>query len=98
MHSSYGLATKVTALPGKHDSMVELLLKVSRVVFSVPGCLSYVVSTLPAEPDAVFIAEFWGSHDDQRAAFAMAHIFELANEFHALAAHVEQYELTPLTR
>lgn len=45
MHSSYGLATKVTALPGKHDSMVELLLKVSRVVFNVPGCLSYVVST-----------------------------------------------------
>ena len=97
MYSSYGLATKVTALPGKHDMMVELLMEVSRVVFNVPGCLSYVVSTLPSEPDAVFIAEFWGSHTDQKTAFARADIFELANEFHTLAAHIEQHELTPLT-
>lgn len=92
----YGLATKAHALPGKHKLLVETLEEVTRLVFNVPGCLSYVVSTLPAEPDAVFITEFWDHPDSQRSAFAMAGIYEVALRFHALSAGIEQHELRPL--
>lgn len=98
MNSSYGygLATKARSLPGKHELLVEALEEVTRLVFNVPGCLSYVVSTLPAEPDAVFITEFWDHPDSQRSAFAMAGIYEVALRFHALSTDIEQHELRPL--
>ncbi|HYM86447.1 MAG TPA: antibiotic biosynthesis monooxygenase [Pseudoxanthomonas sp.] len=97
MHSTYGLATKVTAHQGRHADLIGVLADVSREVFNVPGCTSYVVSTVLSQPDDVFIVEFWASRDHQRSAFAMAGIFELANQFHTLAAHIEQHELVPLT-
>ncbi len=96
MNSSYGLATKARALPGKHELLVGVLEEVSRLVFNVPGCLSYVVSVLPNEPDAVFITEFWDHPDSQRAAFAVAGIYEIAMQFHALSTDIEQHELRPL--
>jgi quinol monooxygenase YgiN len=92
----YGLATKARALPGQHDLLVEVLEEVSRLVFNVPGCLSYVVSTVPDEPDAVFVTEFWDQADSQRSAFAMADIYEVALRFHALSTDIEQHELRPL--
>lgn len=95
-NSSFGLATKARALPGQHEALVGALEEVSRLVFSVPGCVSYVVSTVPTEPDAVFITEFWDSQDSQQAAFAMAGIFEIAVKFRALTAEIEQHELQPL--
>ncbi len=96
MNSSYGLATKVRAHPGKHALLVEVLEEVSRLVFNIPGCLNYVVSTLPSDPDAIFITEFWDSADSQRSAFAMAGIYEIAMRFHELSADIEQHELLPL--
>jgi quinol monooxygenase YgiN len=96
MNSSYGLATKARALPGKHELLVGVLEEVSRLVFNVPGCLSYVVSVLPNEPDAVFITEFWEDQQSQQSAFSMAAIYEIAIKFHALSAEIEQHELQPL--
>jgi quinol monooxygenase YgiN len=92
----YGLATKAYALPGKHKLLIEVLEEVTRLVFNVPGCLSYVVSTVPDEPDAIFITEFWDHPESQRSAFAMAGIYEVALRFHALSTDIEQNELQPL--
>lgn len=96
MNSSFGLATKARALPDKHDELVGVLADVSCLVFSVPGCMSYVVSTLPAEPDAVFITEFWDCRDSRESAFAMAGICEMATRFRLLTRGMEQHELQPL--
>ena len=97
MNSNFGLATKVQALPGKHPQLVEVLREVTRLAFSVPGCLDYVVSTVPSEPGAVFITEFWDTQASQQSAFAMAGIHEAMVQFQALSHEVQQYELRPLT-
>lgn len=96
MNSYYGLATKVRALPGQHESLSAVLEEVSRLVFDVPGCLSYMVSSVANEPEAVFITEFWEDQQSQQSAFSMAAIYEIAIKFHALSAEIEQHELQPL--
>ena len=96
MNSYYGLATKVRALPGQHESLSAILEEVSRLVFDVPGCLSYTVSSVADDPDAMFITEFWETRESQQSAFSMAAIYEIAIKFHALSADMEQHELQPL--
>ncbi|RYZ73199.1 MAG: hypothetical protein EOP91_05890 [Lysobacteraceae bacterium] len=98
MHSPYGLATLLVPHPGSCDRMVELLLEVSRAVYHVPGCVSYVVSNVGPGSEKLFVSEYWDSREEQRSAFALAGIFELVSQIQALTAHFEQHELAPLTR
>ena len=59
----YGLIGKMTAVEGKRDELVTILLA---GVSEMPGCLSYVVATDPADPNAIWITEAWdsqASHD-----------------------------------
>jgi quinol monooxygenase YgiN len=59
----YGLQGTMTAKPGRRDELIGLLLE-STHGEPMPGCRLYVVSEVPAEPDAVAITEVW----DDRAA------------------------------
>ena len=60
----YGLIGKITAAAGKRDELVSILLGSTG---SMPGCLSYVIATDPADPDGLWITEVWdsaASHQD----------------------------------
>jgi quinol monooxygenase YgiN len=59
----YGLQGKMMAKPGQRDALLALLLEASRGA-AMPGCRVYIVSEVPAEPDAIAILEVW---DDQAA-------------------------------
>jgi quinol monooxygenase YgiN len=59
----YGLIGKATAVSGKRDELLAILLE---GVASMPGCLSYVVAKDPKDPDVIWITEVWdtqASHD-----------------------------------
>lgn len=93
---SYGLASKVTSLPGKSEALAEALMEVSRLVFLSNGCLSYVVSRVDSEDDALFVTQFWESEEARRLALSLPGYFELINRCHALMADVEETALRPL--
>jgi quinol monooxygenase YgiN len=59
----YGLHGTLLAKPGQRDALVALLLEASHGG-KMPGCRLYIVSEVPAEPDAISILEVW----DDRAA------------------------------
>lgn len=94
--NTYGLVSKVNSLPGQRESLVEVLLEISRLVLHGDGCLSYVVSIVPDDDDTIFITEYWRSHDAHRTVFALPGLFELMNQCEVLAAGFEQTELHPL--
>lgn len=94
---SYGLATKVTSLPGKSEKLAEALMEVSRLVFLSNGCLSYVVSKIDSEENALFITQFWKSEEARRSALSLPGYFELISRCHELMADVQETRLRPLT-
>ena len=59
----YGLQGKMVAKTGQRDALLAILLEASRGA-PMAGCRLYVVSEIPAEPDAIAITEVW----DDRAA------------------------------
>jgi hypothetical protein len=54
----YGLIGKLNCVPGQRDAFAALLLEGSQ---AMPGCLSYVLATDPADSDALWITEVWDS-------------------------------------
>lgn len=59
----YGLIGKITAVPGQRDALTAILLEGT---VGMPGCLSYIVATDPADENALWVTEVWtdkASHD-----------------------------------
>jgi quinol monooxygenase YgiN len=64
----FGLIGKVTVVAGQRDVFAALLLEAGQ---SMPGCLSYVVATDPADADALWITEVWDSQASHQASLSL---------------------------
>lgn len=64
----YGLIGKMVALPGKRDELAGILLD---GVESMPGCLSYVIATDPADANALWITEVWDAKASHEASLSL---------------------------
>lgn len=64
----YGLIGKMKAVPGRRDELLAILLQGTR---DMPGCLSYIVATDPADGDAAWITEVWDSQQSHEASLAL---------------------------
>jgi quinol monooxygenase YgiN len=64
----FGLISKVNTVPGQRDALAELL---SAGTQAMPGCLSYVIATDPADDNAVWITEVWDSQSSHQASMSL---------------------------
>ena len=97
----YGLIGKMTAVDGKRDELVAILVD---GVAGMPGCLSYIVATDPADGNAIWITEAWdskASHDASlglpavKAAIAKGRPLIAAFESGTVTTPVGGHGLTP---
>ena len=64
----YGLIGKMRAVAGQRDALIAILLEGTG---SMPGCLSYIVATDPADADAIWITEVWDSEASHKASLQL---------------------------
>ena len=64
----YGLIGKITCVPGQRDAFAALLLEGTQ---TMPGCLSYVVATDPADGDALWVTEVWDSQASHKGSLSL---------------------------
>ena len=64
----YGLIGKMTAVAGQRDALASMLLESTQ---AMPGCLSYIVATDPADADALWITEVWDSAASHQASLSL---------------------------
>lgn len=64
----YGLIGKMTAVAGQRDALASMLLEGTQ---EMPGCLSYIVATDPADADALWITEVWDSAASHQASLKL---------------------------
>ena len=65
----FGLIGKMTAVPGKREELLWILLG---GIGEMPGCLSYVVARDPANADAIWITEVWDSEASHKASLSLS--------------------------
>jgi quinol monooxygenase YgiN len=64
----YGLIGKMTAVAGQRDTLLAILLEGTG---SMPGCLSYIIATDPADADALWITEVWDTQASHAASLKL---------------------------
>jgi len=64
----YGLIGKIDAQPGQRDALIAILIE---GVAGMPGCLSYVVSRDPGDPDGLWVTEVWESQAAHEASLSL---------------------------
>jgi quinol monooxygenase YgiN len=64
----YGLIGKMNSVPGQRDALAAILLEGTR---AMPGCLSYVIASDPADDNALWITEVWDSQDSHKASLSL---------------------------
>lgn len=90
----YGLIGKMTAVTGQRDALAAALLEGTQ---AMPGCLSYVVATDPADPDALWITEVWDSQASHQASLALPGVQAAITKGRPLiAGFSNRVETTPL--
>ncbi len=92
----YGLATFIKVKAGLMDAFVEAMSEVARVACQSPGCLEYIISRVPGDPDGIFVNEYWRNPEDQRGALQLPAIIALINRCSALIEHFDQKALEPV--
>jgi quinol monooxygenase YgiN len=68
MTAMYGLIGKMTAVAGQRDALASMLVDSTG---AMPGCLSYIVATDPADADALWITEVWDSAASHQASLKL---------------------------
>lgn len=87
----YGLIGKMRTVAGKRDELVAILLEGTG---SMPGCLSYVVATDPADPDAIWITEVWESEASHRASLQLPAVRDAIGRGRPLIAGFDSQTVT----
>ena len=64
----YGLISKINTVPGQRDALVAILLEGTQ---AMPGCISYVIASDPADDNAVWITEVWDSQASHHASLSL---------------------------
>ena len=90
----YGLIGKMSAVPGQRDALTAILLQSTD---AMPGCLSYVLATDAADPDAIWITEVWDSAASHQASLALPAVkAAIAKGRPLIAGFSNRVETTPI--
>jgi quinol monooxygenase YgiN len=90
----YGLIGKMLVAPGQRNAAITILLESTE---RMPGCLSYVVATDPADPNAVWITEVWDSEASHKASLSLPAVKEaIAKARPMITGFGERFITTPV--
>lgn len=87
----YGLIGKMTAVAGKRDELIAILLE---GVSGMPGCLSYVVAKDPADADGIWITEVWDSQESHKASLSLPSVKQAITRGRPLIAGFSNHTVT----
>jgi quinol monooxygenase YgiN len=95
--AGYGLCGKLVATPGNGDVLAGHLLDAASALEDVDGCHLYVVNRDPAEPEAVWIVEFWESEQAHQDSLQLRAVQDLiARARPVIASMGERSEFQPV--
>ncbi len=87
----HGLIGKFTSADGKRDELIGYLLEGLR---DMPGCLSYIVATDPADANAIWITEAWTDAASHKASLGLPSVQAAIQKARPIIAGMESIAQT----
>lgn len=82
----YGLIGKFTATDGRRDELIGYLLEGLR---DMPGCLSYIVASDPADANAIWVTEAWTDAASHKASLSLPSVQDAIRKARPIIAGME---------
>lgn len=80
LNRKYGLHGSLTAKKGLGGELANLLLEASASVAAAKGCILYMISVDPDNPDLIWVTEAWDSKDDHDNSLKEPAVMELISK------------------
>jgi predicted enzyme related to lactoylglutathione lyase/quinol monooxygenase YgiN len=87
----HGLIVKITAVEGKRDELIAILLQGTR---EMPGCLSHIVASDPADAATIWVTEVWEDQACHAASISLPAVREAIARGKPLIARFDQRVVT----
>ncbi|HEY7191301.1 MAG TPA: putative quinol monooxygenase [Vicinamibacterales bacterium] len=90
----YGVIAKISTVPGQRDALAAFLIEGTQ---AMPGCVSYVVASDPADPNGLWITEVWESQASHQASLQLPAVqAAIAKGRPLIAGFSNRVETTPI--
>lgn len=87
----YGLVAKITAMPGKREELIAVLVQGTA---AMPGCFSYVVARDLADENAIWVTETWDSLASHDASLTLPSVTDTISQVRPMLAGFEKIAAT----
>ena len=87
----YGLIEKMTAVKGKRDDLIAILLEGMQ---EMPGCLSYIVAKDPGDDVTIWVTEAWQDEASHKASLSLPSVQEAIQKGRPLIAGMDSIATT----
>ncbi len=87
----HGMIGRMSAVEGTRDELIAILLEGTH---EMPGCLSYVVASDPADTNAVWISEVWEDQASHKASLGLPAVKDAIAKGMQLIATFDQSTVT----
>jgi quinol monooxygenase YgiN len=95
--AGYGACGRIVATTGNGDELASHLLEAASALEGLDGCHLYVVNRDPADPEAVWVVEFWESAAAHQASLELDAVQRLiARARPVIASMGERFEFQPV--
>ena len=87
----HGMIGRMTAVENRRDELIAILLEGTK---AMPGCLSYVVASDPADANAIWISEVWTDQASHKASLGLPAVRDAITKGKPLIASFDQSTVT----
>jgi quinol monooxygenase YgiN len=83
----YGLISKLKAVPGQRDALVNVLLRGSK---AMPGCIHYIIARDVHDEHTLWVVETWDSTQAHQSSLSLPTVVEAMTQGKPLIAAIER--------
>lgn len=94
--SKFTMYGKLTALPGKRDELVAILLEAAQQLEANEGCYLYIVNISDEDADSIWVTELWKDAEAHAASLTDESALTLLQRGRPLIAGVSPIRLKAL--
>jgi quinol monooxygenase YgiN len=90
----YGLISRMKAVPGQRDALIQVLLQGTR---AMPGCIHYMIAKNADDDHTLWVVETWDSPQAHKSSLALPEVVEAMARGKPLIAAIEhRVEIAPV--
>ncbi|MBI0579258.1 antibiotic biosynthesis monooxygenase [Neobacillus cucumis] len=94
--NKYGMYVKFTAIQGKSDELLQILLNAAEAMKILDECEIYIVNKSKSEPEVIWVTEVWTNVEAHKRSLLLEESKAMIEQAQTLIAGIGATEILPI--